>query len=90
VRIKMDGKGRLTMPKALRERLDLHPGDTLEVEVRGNALRLTRSVSQPRLVYSGRVLVFTGRASIGAERMVERSRQRRVRSLIRQAMGRRA
>ena len=51
---KMTAKGQITIPKALRKRLDLHPGDAVEIiEVEG-ALRIQKQpVPSPFAWYRG-------------------------------------
>ncbi len=41
-RTRMTAKGQITIPKAVRERLDLRPGDLLEVVEDGAGLRLRK------------------------------------------------
>ena len=40
VRLRIDGAGRVVIPKALRDALRLEPGDTLEVEREGESLTM--------------------------------------------------
>jgi AbrB family looped-hinge helix DNA binding protein len=37
---RVGAKGRVVIPKAIRDRVDLHPGDEVEVEVRDNEIVL--------------------------------------------------
>jgi AbrB family looped-hinge helix DNA binding protein len=41
--VKIDGKGRILIPKELRDKLDLHEGDVLKVYVRGASIILKKS-----------------------------------------------
>ena len=43
--LRVDSKGRLTLPKDLRDELELAPGDTLFFEREGAFLRLGKAVS---------------------------------------------
>jgi len=52
--------GRVVIPKAIRERLGLEPGDELEFEIEGNGLRITPLPSSGGcLREKGGVLVLT-------------------------------
>ncbi len=41
--VKIDSKGRILIPKELRDKLDLHEGDVLKVYVRGASIILKKS-----------------------------------------------
>ena len=43
--VRVDAKGRLTLPEKLRQELDIAPGDTLFYVKQGNELRLTKAIS---------------------------------------------
>ena len=40
---KITSKGQTTLPKAIRDKLGVHPGDTLIYEVEGNAVRVRKA-----------------------------------------------
>jgi AbrB family looped-hinge helix DNA binding protein len=41
--VRIDSKGRILIPKELRDKLDLHEGNVLKVYVRGNSIILKKS-----------------------------------------------
>ena len=41
--VKIDSKGRILIPKELRDKLDLHEGDVLKVYVKGASIILKKS-----------------------------------------------
>lgn len=41
----IDGTGRITIPKEVRNALELAPGDSLECSIDGNSIRLTKIIS---------------------------------------------
>jgi AbrB family looped-hinge helix DNA binding protein len=57
MRTTIDKAGRLVIPAAVRERLGLVPGTTLEVSVDETGLRLERVAAGPQLVRVGKRLV---------------------------------
>ena len=51
---RMTAKGQITIPKALRKRLDLHPGDTVEIiEVEGTLRVQKQPATSPFVRYRG-------------------------------------
>jgi AbrB family looped-hinge helix DNA binding protein len=58
--VRIDDRGRITLPKAVRERLRVLPGDELDVDVAEEEIRLR--VERPRLT-----TVSSGRTEWGAE-----------------------
>jgi antitoxin PrlF len=40
---KITSKGQITLPKHVRETLDVHPGDALVYEIEGNAVRVRKA-----------------------------------------------
>ncbi|HVK25335.1 MAG TPA: AbrB/MazE/SpoVT family DNA-binding domain-containing protein [Actinokineospora sp.] len=44
--MRLNGKGQVTIPVALREQLGLHPGDELTFELDGDAIRITKGVQR--------------------------------------------
>ena len=45
VRVRVDEKGRITLPKSLREVLNIMPGDELVLDVKGNKIVIEKSVN---------------------------------------------
>lgn len=58
--IQMDRAGRVVLPKRLRDRFNLLPGDKLRLSVEGNGFRLEPADAGGELIREGSVLVFTG------------------------------
>lgn len=63
MRTTIDRAGRLVIPAAVRERLGLEPGTTLEVSVEDTGIRLEPVAPGPQLVRVGRRLVARPTAS---------------------------
>ncbi len=57
---KVDDAGRLVIPSALRERLDLTPGSTLEISVSGDSMTLRKPAASQALVRKDGTLVRHG------------------------------
>lgn len=57
---KVDRAGRLVIPKALREQLDIAPGCTLEIAVSGDGLTLRKLDASPALIWKDGILVHHG------------------------------
>jgi AbrB family looped-hinge helix DNA binding protein len=58
--VQIDKAGRMVIPKPLRERFNLVPGDKLRLSVDGSGFRLEPTDPGGKLVKKGSVLVFTG------------------------------
>jgi AbrB family looped-hinge helix DNA binding protein len=82
MRTTIDKAGRLVIPAAVRDRLGLTPGTTLEVTVDETGLRLERVAAGPQLVRIGRRLVARptvnpdARPSVDVAALVEEERNR--------------
>jgi AbrB family looped-hinge helix DNA binding protein len=57
-RITIDGAGRVVIPKPLRDKLDLAPGDTLELETAGERITLRPARTAVPLTREKGVWVF--------------------------------
>jgi AbrB family looped-hinge helix DNA binding protein len=61
ITVRLDGAGRLVLPKALRERLHLRAGAKLTADVVADKIELTPEPdTSVRLVRKGKVMVITG------------------------------
>ncbi len=58
--IQIDRAGRLVLPKPIRKRFSLNPGDTLKLSVDENGIHLKPQAAAGEIVRKGSVLVFTG------------------------------
>jgi len=68
---RIGAKGQVVIPKALRERANLHPGDAVEFELRGDELVLLPGRDPDRL--GGRF----AKSGMAARLLEERSREPR-------------
>ena len=88
--VQMDPAGRVVLPKPLRDRFRLRGGDTLAIEVRGDAIELRPTPANGQLKRVNGVLVFTGSGPLGGgEDFVARSRDERMDDLMRDVQERR-
>ncbi|MCK6479853.1 MAG: AbrB/MazE/SpoVT family DNA-binding domain-containing protein [Planctomycetaceae bacterium] len=79
----LDRFGRVVIPREVREKLGLHPGDSLALAIQGGALLLRRE-PPPRegVVYKGGIPVFTGRIppeDMDVVALIHRHREERMR-----------
>lgn len=82
--IQIDQAGRLVLPKRLRERFRLEGGDTLSVEVKGDAIELRPTKAPVTLKRVNGVLVLTGAGALPAGRdFVAEARDERLDELTR-------
>ena len=58
--VRIDKAGRVVLPKPVRERFNLLPGDQLRLLVEGKGFRLEPIDAGGKLIKKGSVLVFTG------------------------------
>jgi AbrB family looped-hinge helix DNA binding protein len=88
--VQIDQAGRMVLPKPLRDRFRLRGGDTLAIEVRGDAIELRPTHAHGQLKRVNGVLVFTGPAPLGSgEDYVAQSRDERIDDLMRNVKARR-
>ena len=79
----MDGAGRVVLPKRLRDRFRLRGGDTLAIEVRGDAIELRPTQGTGQLKRVNGVLVFSGPRPLSTEEdLVTQSRDERIAGVI--------
>jgi AbrB family looped-hinge helix DNA binding protein len=84
--IQIDRAGRVVLPKPLRDRFRLRGGDTLAVEVRGDAIELrpTRAAGEVKKVNGVLVFAISGSLPSGAD-LVAESREERIKEPMRGA-----
>ncbi len=80
--VPIDKAGRIVLPKPLREKLSLLPGDRLELSVEGNTIKLVPAGGGGGFVRKGSVLVFRGlEGTIGAaeiKELIDQGRETRM------------
>jgi AbrB family looped-hinge helix DNA binding protein len=82
--VQIDQAGRVVLPKPLRERFRLQGGDTLALEVKGEAIELRPQRARDRLARIDGVLVFMSEAPLPAGRdLVSESRDERIDEITR-------
>ena len=84
IKLKIDGSGRIVVPKPLRERLGLKPGTELEAVDQAGGLLLRTIEQRPAMVKSDGLWVHRGVAEAGAnrDRALEAVRADRIESLL--------
>jgi AbrB family looped-hinge helix DNA binding protein len=88
--VQIDPAGRVVLPKKIRERFRLRGGDTLTLEVKGDAIELRPKKPTAQLRRVNGVLVLISDMSWPVERdLVAESRDERVDELIQGAIGER-
>ena len=89
-KVQLDLAGRLVLPKKIRERFRLRGGDTLTLEVRGDAIELRPQKPIAQLQRVNGVLVLVSDMSLSAERdLVAEARDERLDEIARGATGER-
>ena len=82
--LQMDQAGRLVLPKKIRERFRLQGGDSLALEIKGDAIQLRPQKSGVRLERINRVLVLVSEISCSENRdLVAESRDERIDEIAR-------
>ena len=82
----MDLAGRVVLPKKVRERFRLQGGDTLALEIKGDAIQLRPRRSKARLERVNGVLVFVTETPLPEGRdLVAESREERIDQIVRSA-----
>lgn len=77
--VTLDRFGRIVIPKAMRDRLGLVPGDELTIEAGYDGLYLRLRQPEPDLVREGSVLVYCGELTEDVADFVSRQREERLR-----------
>jgi AbrB family looped-hinge helix DNA binding protein len=83
--VKIDRAGRVSIPKRLRDKLRLKPGDSLAIESYGEQLTLRPATEPGRLKRKGRFWVIEASEPMPAdivERMIEEIRLEREASFL--------
>ena len=82
-KVSIDKAGRVVLPKALRDRMQLAPGDDLLVESEGERITLRPVRPQATLRKERGVWVYQGEPSDASiPELVDRQREKRLRELI--------
>lgn len=79
--MKIDGRGRIALPKSVRDRLGFNPGSELDLE--GSADSITLKPVPGVVLDENGQLVFTGKPMCGIDwvRLVEYGREERIREI---------
>jgi AbrB family looped-hinge helix DNA binding protein len=91
MKIKIDGSGRIVIPKDVRERFHLTPGTILAVEELPQGLFLRSAGQGPSMVRRNGLLVHLGKAPKGFRwnRMIDEMRDERCRDILGKSLSRR-
>ena len=88
--VQLDTAGRVVVPKKIRERFRLQGGDTLTLEVKGDAIELRPKKPTAQLRRVNGVLVLVSDMSLPPERdLVGESRDERIDEIVQGATGER-
>jgi len=81
--LKIDGAGRIVLPKRVRDRFRLTPGATLELEERPEVLILRPVEQSPSIVRRDGLWVYVGKVPTGFtwDSMVDDDREKRIQDL---------
>jgi AbrB family looped-hinge helix DNA binding protein len=80
--VSLDRAGRLVLPKALRDRLRLEPGDNLHIENEGDRIILSPIRLQPTMKKEFGIWVYQGEPSDQSiPDIIDRERAKRIREL---------
>jgi AbrB family looped-hinge helix DNA binding protein len=89
-KVQIDTAGRVVLPKKIRERFRLEGGDTLMLEVKGDAIELRPQKPTAQLRRVNGVLVLVSEMSLPLEKdLVAGSRNERIDEIVRGAVGER-
>jgi len=78
---KMDKRGRVTIPKAVRDRLGLHPECELEIQETAEGIRLKVAGRGPSMIKKQGLWVHTGKLPPGYDvlKAIDEDREERMR-----------
>jgi AbrB family looped-hinge helix DNA binding protein len=86
INVQMDPAGRVVLPKKVRERFRLRGGDTLALEIKGDAIQLRPRQPAGRLQRVNGVLVFATETALPEGRdLVSEMREQRIEEIARGA-----
>ncbi len=81
--IKLDQAGRVSLPKGLREELQLGPGDTFELQSHGDQITLLPIRPKALLKKERGVWVYQGEATAQSiPDLLDQQREKRIRELV--------
>ena len=81
-KVSLDRAGRVVLPKALRDRMRLEPGDNLLVESEGERITLRPVRQQAALKKEHGIWVYQGKpADESIPDLIDREREKRIREL---------
>ncbi len=84
LKVQMDPAGRVVLPKKVRERLRLQGGDTLALDINGDAIELRPLQVKSRLERVNDVLVFVSETPLAeGTDLVAESREERIEQIAR-------
>src|ERR1051325_1250551 len=87
-KVQLDTAGRVVVPKKIRERFRLQGGDTLTLEVKGDAIELRPEKPTAQLRRVNGVLVLVSDMSLPSERdLVAESREERIEETVQGTRG---
>jgi AbrB family looped-hinge helix DNA binding protein len=82
-KVTLDQAGRVVLPKPLRDRMRLRPGETLSVESEGERIILRPIRHEPALKKEYGVWVYHGEAAeVPISDLIDRERDKRLRELM--------
>ena len=79
--IVLDKAGRIVLPKPIRDRLHLHAGAKLRVEVIGDRLELTQEAAEVKIAKRGKRRVVVGWHGFDAAKAVREMREEQLERL---------
>ena len=81
MQLTLDKFGRIVIPKAIRDDLDLQPGDVLDIEEEARCIVLRPADGGGALKEEDGLLVFTGESVGDLRNCVSEDRERRLRKV---------
>lgn len=75
---RLDKFGRIVIPKSIRDRLGLAPGERLRIEVQDSKIVVDAPGKEPQLVTKEGLLVIAGHLTGSVDDLVEKVREERL------------